>query len=84
MLIKDNEGDWGVCVAVWRGMKKGVPGVPGKYLKDAHELKRPANISYFTHNDCGLFFHNPCFFLFSKGSSEQNAGALFTRISGVK
>ena len=56
MLIKDNEGDWGVCVAVWRGMKKGVPGVPGKYLKDAHELKRPANISYFTHNDCGLFF----------------------------
>ena len=46
MLIKDNEGDWGVCVAVWRGMKKGVPGVPGKYLKDAHELKIPANISY--------------------------------------
>ena len=30
MLIKDNEGDWGVCVAVWRGMKKGTPGVPGK------------------------------------------------------
>ena len=30
MLIKDNEGDWGVCVAVWRGMKKGVPGVAGK------------------------------------------------------
>ena len=29
MLIKDNEGDWGICVAVWRGMKKGVPGVPG-------------------------------------------------------
>ena len=30
MLIKDNEGDWGVCVAVWRGMKKGTPGIPGK------------------------------------------------------
>ena len=30
MLIKDNEGDWGICVAVWRGMKKGTPGVPGK------------------------------------------------------
>ena len=29
MLIKDNEGDWGICVAVWRGMKKGTPGVPG-------------------------------------------------------
>ena len=54
MLIKDNEGDWGVCVAVWRGMKKGVPGVPGKYLQDAHELKRPANIS--THNDCTVCF----------------------------
>ena len=63
MLIKDNEGDWGVCVAVWRGMKKGVPGVPGKYLKDAHELKRPANISCFTHNDCGLFFTIPVFLL---------------------
>lgn len=31
MLIKDNEGDWGMCVAVWRGMKKGTPGIPGKY-----------------------------------------------------
>ena len=30
MLIKDNEGDWGICVAVWRGMKKGTPGIPGK------------------------------------------------------
>lgn len=30
MLIKDNEGDWGLCVATWRGMKKGTPGVPGK------------------------------------------------------
>ena len=30
MIIKDNEGDWGICVAVWRGMKKGTPGVPGK------------------------------------------------------
>lgn len=29
MIIKDNEGDWGACVAAWRGMKKGKPGVPG-------------------------------------------------------
>ena len=29
MLIKDNEGDWGICVATWRGMKSGKPGVPG-------------------------------------------------------
>ena len=32
MLIKDNEGDWGVCVAVWRGIRKGVPGVAGKAI----------------------------------------------------
>ena len=31
MLIKDNEGDWGICVATWRGMTKGKPGVPGTY-----------------------------------------------------
>ena len=29
MLIKDNEGDWGICVATWRGMKPGKAGVPG-------------------------------------------------------
>ena len=29
MIIKDNEGDWGVCVAAWKGVKKGVPGVKG-------------------------------------------------------
>ena len=27
--VQDNEGDWGVAVAAWRGMKKGQPGVPG-------------------------------------------------------
>ena len=31
MLLKDNDGDWGVAVAAWRGMKKGQPGVPGIY-----------------------------------------------------
>ena len=36
MLIKDNEGDWGVCVAVWRGMKKGVPGVAGEAINLPH------------------------------------------------
>ena len=30
MLLKDNEGDWGVAVAAWRGLKKGQAGVPGK------------------------------------------------------
>ena len=32
MLLKDNEGDWGVAVAAWRGMKKGQPGIPGNNL----------------------------------------------------
>ena len=31
MLLKDNDGDWGVAVAAWRGMKKGQPGVPGEW-----------------------------------------------------
>jgi len=30
MLIKDNEGDWGICVAAWRGMVQGRPGVRGE------------------------------------------------------
>ena len=29
MIIKDNEGDFGICVGGWRGVKKGVPGVRG-------------------------------------------------------
>ena len=29
MLIKDNEGDFGICVAGWVGMRRGVPGVAG-------------------------------------------------------
>ena len=37
MLIKDNEGDWGICVAVWRGMKKGKPGIPGNFLFATNE-----------------------------------------------
>ena len=32
MIIKDNEGDWGICVAAWRGMKKGKAGIPGDYI----------------------------------------------------
>ena len=38
MLIKDNEGDWGICVAVWRGMKKGTPGIPGKINSSPYSL----------------------------------------------
>ena len=62
MLIKDNEGDWGVCVAVWRGMKKGVPGVPGKYLQGTHELKRkPENIVLAQYYCCLFTFQQwPC------------------------
>jgi hypothetical protein len=30
MLIKDNVGDWGICVAAWKGMVPGRPGVRGK------------------------------------------------------
>ena len=37
MLLKDNEGDWGVAVAAWRGMKKGQPGIPG----NNHNLQPP-------------------------------------------
>ena len=29
MLIKDNEGDWGLCSAAWFGMEPGLPGKPG-------------------------------------------------------
>ena len=29
MIIKDNEGDFGICVGAWKGVKKGVPGVKG-------------------------------------------------------
>ncbi len=30
MLIKDDDGDWGLCAAAWKGMVSGRPGVPGK------------------------------------------------------
>lgn len=29
MLIKDNEGDWGLCTAAWIGMEPGRPGKQG-------------------------------------------------------
>ncbi len=29
MLIKDNDGDWGLCYAAWLGMSTGRPGKPG-------------------------------------------------------
>ncbi len=31
MLLKDHYGDWGICLGVWEGYKKGVPGKPGQY-----------------------------------------------------
>ena len=27
--IKDNQGDWGICTAAWKGMVPGKPGTPG-------------------------------------------------------
>ena len=29
MIIKDNEGDFGICVGAWVGVKRGIPGVKG-------------------------------------------------------
>ena len=37
MLLKDNDGDWGVAVAAWRGMKKGQPGIPGEFNIAAYD-----------------------------------------------
>ena len=63
MIIKDNEGDWGICVATWRGMTKGKPGVPGMLYQISNEKSEkkfmtsqksrfinaivPLNIKYF-------------------------------------
>ena len=72
MLIKDNEGDWGICVAVWRGMKKGTPGVPGKItcsnqlfdnLYQYYKVSSQVNHVTFSNN---LFQENPV----QKGSQE--------------
>ena len=30
MLLKDYHGDWGICLALWEGYKRGVPGKPGE------------------------------------------------------
>jgi hypothetical protein len=29
MVIKDNDGDWGICAATWSGLWAGEPGIPG-------------------------------------------------------
>ncbi len=41
MLLKDHYGDWGICLGVWEGYKKGVPGKPGEYS----ETERLINLS---------------------------------------
>ena len=67
MLIKDNEGDWGICVAVWRGMKKGTPGVPGKitclnqvfdYLYYSIYSTKIEISSQINHVSCNFFQEN--------------------------
>ena len=71
MLIKDNEGDWGICVAVWRGMKKGTPGVPGKItcsnqLFDIlYKNKVSSQVNHVTFSN-NFFQENPV----QKGSQE--------------
>ena len=39
MLLKDYYGDWGICLGVWEGYKRGVPGKPGQYLLLSQELR---------------------------------------------
>ena len=54
MLLKDNDGDWGVAVAAWRGMKKGQPGVPGMFffvqrldlIRDGNEINNNCKFNY--------------------------------------
>ena len=46
MLLKDNEGDWGVAVAAWRGMKKGQPGIPGN-IQPLPQIVTPTAFSPF-------------------------------------
>ena len=46
MLLKDNDGDWGVAVAAWRGMKKGQPGIPGEFNIAAYD-RLPINAFCF-------------------------------------
>jgi len=46
MLIKDNNGDWGMCVGGWEGVTKGVPGIPG--VKGGYT--KPFAISHNIHN----------------------------------
>ena len=38
MMIKDNVGDWGLCIAGWKGVRRGVAGVAGtSSRKGTHE-----------------------------------------------
>ena len=46
MVIKDNEGDWGLCIGAWKGVKKGVPGVKGTSSRKGTP-GRPGNHGYF-------------------------------------
>ena len=32
MLLKDYYGDWGICLGLWEGYKRGIPGKPGEYI----------------------------------------------------
>ena len=74
MLLKDNDGDWGVAVAAWRGMKKGQPGVPGICFfcsKKRLDLIRDGN-EININNNCKFNYRidDLNFFLFMKQNYE--------------
>ena len=37
IVIKNNEGDWGILVARWDGMKRGIPGRRGNNYRSILE-----------------------------------------------
>ena len=82
MIIKDNEGDWGICVAAWRGMKKGKAGIPGEYSLFTIRVVEFSNVESNDHkgqqrglgNLCGCLAGN------EKGKSRHSR-LLFSNLS---
>ena len=57
MLIKDHEGDWGICTAAWLGMQAGRAGIPGtRYSKPKPGV--PGKPGYFKMFFLNLRFEN--------------------------
>ena len=62
MLIKDSDGDWGVCIASWAGLQKGIPGVPGME-KTCLNFFEAMCLNFFEAM-CFNFFEAMCFNFF--------------------